>query len=179
MNRFFLRTLAYLAIIPFQPTMSFPQEYPLLEDVATLDGIIKAYYDVVSGPAGQPRQWARDRSLHHPEAQVVIVRSNDSGQPTANVMTLAEYHKQSDRLGEHGFFEYEIHRETQLRGAIAHVWSTYEWRTNKDGPVGGRGINSIQLVNDGKRWWITSWMYDGRSDAPPVPDRYLPKEDRR
>lgn len=77
------------------------------------------------------------------------------------------------RARQRGFFEYEIHRETQIHGAIAHVWSTYEWRSSSDGPVGGRSINSIQLYHNGQRRWITSWMFDRRSDAPPVPADYL------
>lgn len=146
------------------------------EDVNTLDGIIRAYYEVVSGPAGQLRDWPRDSSLHRPDAQVLIVGDGEDGQPRAQVMTLGEFHQRSADLAERGFFEYEIHRETQIHGAIAHVWSTYEWRTTREGPIGGRGINSIQLYHDGRRWWITSWIFDGRSDAPPVPPRYLPRE---
>ncbi len=150
------------------------QPFPRTGDVATLDGLLKAYYEVVSGPAGQPRQWARDRSLHHPDAQVVIVDDGPDGTAVAQVMTLADYHARSAGLAERGFFEYEIHRQVQRHGAVAHVWSTYEWRTTEDGPVGGRGVNSIQVFHDGARWWITSWMYDGRRDAPPVPAEYLP-----
>ena len=167
--RFILTVLTALAC-----GTAVAQPFPRIEDVQSLDGIINAYYEVVSGPAGQPRQWERDRSLHHPEAQVIIVRNDAGGKPSANRMTLAEFHRRSDNLSQTGFFEYEIHRETSRHGAMAHVWSTYEWRNEKDGPVGGRGINSIQLYHDGERWWITSWMFDGRSDAPPVADRYLP-----
>ncbi len=152
------------------------QSNPRPEDVATLDGVIKAYYEVVTGPAGQPRDWARDRSLHHPQAQVVIVAHGPDGRAVANVMTLAEYHERSGALADQGFFEREIHRVTETHGAVTHVWSTYEWRGQEDGPVGGRGVNSIHLVHDGERWWITSWMFDGRDDAPPVPPEYLPDD---
>ena len=164
-------------LFSLMPLMAWGQTYPLAEDVETLDGIINAYYEVVSGPAGQARQWERDHSLHHPEAQVAIVRTGEDGQPDAAVMTLAEYHERSGATSQ-GFFEYEIHRETQRHGHVVHVWSTYEWRTTEDGPVGGRGINSIQLYYDGQRWWITSWIFDGTRDAPPVPDAYLPSESK-
>ncbi len=149
------------------------QPFPRANDVSTIDGIMSAYYDVVSGPAGQPRQWARDSSLHVPGAQIVIVRDAD-GRPDAQVMSLADFHRQSAGLVERGFFEYEIHREVAQYGATAHVWSTYAWRTTVDGPVEGRGINSIQLFHDGARWWIVGWMFDGRSDAGPIPPAYLP-----
>ncbi len=175
MVRFF--RMASLAIIALAAADSLQAQTPARpEDVSTLDGIIRAYYEVVSAPAGQPRDWPRDSSLHMPDAQVLIVGNGEDGQPYARVMSLGDFHRESVDLAERGFFEYEINRETQTHGAIAHVWSTYEWRTTRDGAVGGRGINSIQLYHDGKRWWITSWMFDGRSDAPPVPPQYLPSE---
>lgn len=172
----FLR-MAGLVVIAFAAADSLQaQDLARPEDVNTLDGIIRAYYEVVSGPAGQPRDWPRDSSLHMPNAQVLIVGDGEDGRPEAQVMTLGDFHRRSADLAERGFFEYEIHRETQIHGAIAHVWSTYEWRTTREGPVGGRGINSIQLYHDGQRWWITSWMFDGRSDTPAVPPQYLPGE---
>ena len=50
------------------------------EDVATIDGIIKAFYDVISGPAGQPRQWQRDSTLYIPRVQFVAM-SVENGKP--------------------------------------------------------------------------------------------------
>lgn len=165
----------FAVVLLFLSTTAIAQITPRLEDVSSLDGIIKAYYEVVSGPAGQPRDWARDSSLHLPGAQVLIVRNDAEGHAVAGKMSLAEYHQRSGGISEAGFFEYEIHRETMQHGAIAHIWSTYAWSQTEDGPIGGQGINSIQLVHDGKRWWITSWMFDGRTNAPEVPKKYLPK----
>jgi hypothetical protein len=153
------------------------QDQPRPEDVATLDGIIKAYYEVVSGPAGQPRDWARDQSLHHPQAQVTIISQDAAGKPAARVMTLGAFHTLSGGLSESGFFEYEIHRITERYGNTAHVWSTYEWRNTEDGPVGGRGINTIQLFWSEGRWWITSWMFDNSGKGGDIPARYLPEGD--
>ncbi|GAB5536459.1 MAG: hypothetical protein Rubg2KO_27080 [Rubricoccaceae bacterium] len=145
-------------------------------DVGTLDAIIEAYYEVVSGPAGQARDWARDTTLHHPDAVVTVVRTGPEGETVIEPRDLAAYHASSGSIAEAGFFEVEIARQTQQHGAVAHVWSTYEWRRTEDGPVGGRGVNSIQLNWDGSRWWIISWMFDGRRDVPPVPEAYLPEE---
>lgn len=153
----------------------YAQPEPIAEDVATIDGIIKAYYEVVSAPAGESRDWARDSSLHLPGAQVLVVRNDEKGNAVPGKMSLAQFHENSGAVSQSGFFEYEIQRESMRHGAIAHVWSTYEWRTEEDGPVGGRGVNSIQLVHDGNRWWISSWMYDGRTNAPDVPQAYLPQ----
>jgi hypothetical protein len=51
------------------------------DDVATIDGIIRAYYEVVSGPAGESADVERDRSLHHPDAWIAIGGVDGSGEP--------------------------------------------------------------------------------------------------
>jgi hypothetical protein len=170
-----MNLIAWIAVLVVaSASTSIGQEYRYSGDVGTIDAIIKAYYEVVSGPAGQPRDWARDRYLHHPNAQVAIVRNDSAGNVRVDVSDLATFHQGSAGLERTGFFEYEIHRQISRHGAIANVWSTYEWRMKEDGPVGGRGINSIQLVHDGKRWWILGWMFDGRSPAPELPMEYMP-----
>ncbi len=148
--------------------------YPLEEDVATLDGIIRAYYEVVSGPAGQPRQTERDESLHHPDARAIITGVDQAGVPYIRNMTLGEYHELSRAGGDPAFYEHEIHRVTQRFGNVAHVWSTYAWREEEDGPVMGRGINSIQLYFDGERWWVTAWIFDSERSDNPIPPEYVP-----
>jgi enterochelin esterase-like enzyme len=145
--------------------------YPLKKDVETLDGIINAYYEVVSGPEG-PRQVARDKSLHHPDAHVMIAGEDQDGKARLTSITLDEYHK--NYASTDAFFEREIHRETQTFGHITHVWSTYEYTFEPDGPVQGRGINSIQLYDDGERWWILGWIYDSERNNNPLPAKFLP-----
>ncbi|WGD33932.1 hypothetical protein [Olleya sp. YS] len=140
--------------------------YPLKADVETLDGIINAYYDVISGPANQARNWERDASLHHPDALITVTGKDKDNTPYIITQTLEEYHK-SFGIPEAGFFEYELKREVQTFGNITHVWTYYETREEENGPVVDRGINSIQLYYDGNRWWILSWMFDNeRKDNP-------------
>ena len=131
------------ALAPGQATV--PTIPPRPEDVATVDGVIKAFYDVISGPAGQPRQWARDRSLHIPGVKFVATGIGKRG-PYAAVMDHQGFVDRTDSgFVRDGFFEREIHRVTHAFGNIRHVFSTYEERRTPDGPVVGRGINSIQL----------------------------------
>jgi len=146
------------------------------EDVATIDGVIKAYYEVVSGPAGQPRDWDRDRTLYIPGVKFVAMSVKD-GKPVAEVMTHEEYIARSnDGLVKSGFDEKEIHREVRRFGNIAHVWSTYESRRTPQGPVIARGINSLELYWDGARWWVASAVWDGERKANPIPKDYLPAQ---
>lgn len=144
------------------------------DDVTTLDGIIRAYYEIVSGPAGEAADRARDEYIHFPGALVAITSVDTTGTPTIQTMSIGEYH---DRLGgprQNPFYEWEIHRVTERFGNVAHVWSTYVIGDRPDGPVRARGINSIQLYYDGERWWVTSWIFDSERDDNPVPPPYLP-----
>jgi len=148
---------------------------PRPEDVGSIDGMIKAYYDVITGPAGRPREWARDRTLYIPDLRFVAMSVDSQGQPVARVQSHQEYVDASDAgMVRTGFDEHEIHRVTERFGNIAHVFSTYETRREPGGPVIGRGINSIELFWDGKRWWIASAIWDDERPDNPIPKAYLP-----
>lgn len=145
------------------------------EDVTTIDGIVKAFYDVISGPAGQPRQWSRDRTLYRPDVRFVAM-SVRNGKPIASIMSHQEYVDGSDAsFVKNGFFETEIRRVVQQFGNMAHVWSTYESRAKADGPTAARGINSIQLYFDGTRWWIAGVEWDEERPGNPIPGAHLRK----
>ena len=144
---------------------------PRVEDVSTLDGIIKAYYEIISGPAGQPRDWGRDRTLYIPGVKFVSTNVRN-GKPTAKVVDHQQYVDEANEvLVKRGFFENEIRRVVKTFGNITHVFSSYESRYTQDGPVIARGINSIELFNDGNRWWIAAAIWDvERPDNPIPPD---------
>jgi hypothetical protein len=145
------------------------------EDVATLDGIMKAFYDVISGPAGAPRQWQRDSSLYIPGVRFVSM-SVRQGRPVAQVSDHAQYvASTNDYMVRSGFFERELHRVTRRFGNIAHLFSTYEYRASESGPAQGRGVNSIQLFWDGNRWWIANATWDGERPDNPIPTDLLPR----
>ena len=145
-------------------------QYPLKEDVTSIDGIIKASYEVVSGDIGEKRQWKRDLSLHNSNAIYCFPTVNSEGETKQTIMPISDFHKLTDDMVvTTPFYENEINREVQIFGNIAHVWSTYETRLVKNGPVARRGINSIQLYFDEKRWWIISWTFDKESEFQKIP----------
>ena len=92
-------------------------------------------------------------------------------------MTPEDYIKSSGKwLYDNGFHEKEINRQVQTFGNITQVFSTYESYRNKDDKKPFmRGINSIQLMNDGKRWWIINIYWMRESEEHPIPKQYLPK----
>jgi len=143
-------------------------------DVSTIDGIVKAYYEVIPGPPGQPREWSRDRSLYPIDVRFVEVEDKN-GKIETRTMTHQQYVDRVDgELVGKGFDEREIHRVTERFGSIANVFSTYESRRTREGPVIARGINSLQLFHDGARWWIASATWQDETAAHPIPKSYLP-----
>lgn len=145
------------------------------EDVETLDGILDAYYEVVSRPAGVAADRARDEWIHHPDALVAISGVGADGAPYILSMSLGEYHDRHGAASESAFYEWEVHRQVRRFGNVAHVWSTYASSLEPDGEVTGRGINSIQLYHDGARWWVMSWMFDTERAGNGIPEEYLPQ----
>ena len=171
-------TIAQTKPVTAPPHIDVPATQARAEDVASIDGIMKAFYEVISGPAGQPRQWSRDRSLYISDVRFVSMSEDKAGHPKANVVSHQQFVDASNAsLVKDGFYESEIHRATEKFGNIAHVLSTYESREKAGGPVIARGINSMELFYDGKRWWVASVIWDDERPNNPLPPEYLPEKD--
>jgi carboxyl-terminal processing protease len=145
---------------------------PALDDVSTLDGIIRAFYQVVSGPAGEAPDRSRDERLHMPGAVIGLGQVGADGRPVLQTMDLAGYYQRYGGRRAQPFYEWEVHRETHQFGSIAQVWSTYVTSDEIGGRPTGRGINSMQLHYDGSRWWIAAWLDERERAAQPIPERY-------
>jgi hypothetical protein len=143
-------------------------------DVASIDAIITAVYDCISGPAGEKRNWERERSLYYPGARL-IPTGRPSTEPAPEMLDVEGFIARVESfVTEQGFYEKEIARRTEQFGQIAHAWSTYESRHDPSDPEPFmRGINSIQLFNDGKRWWIVSIYWQHESAQHLLPEKYL------
>lgn len=146
-------------------------------DVASMDAIVAAVYDVISGPAGKKRDWDRMRSLFVSGARLIPTGPRQTGGYGSRVLTVDEYIQRASGFFEkEGFYERETSRKTEQFGQIAHAFSTYESRhAPDDAKPFQRGINSIQLMNDGKRWWIVTIFWQAEDEKNPLPEKYLKK----
>jgi hypothetical protein len=148
-------------------------------DVESIDAIISAVYQVISGDAGQKRDWDRLRSLYAPGARLIPTTkqagvSLPDARPPEPLDVERYIRRVSDYFDQNGFFETEIARRTERFGQIAHAFSTYESRhTPGDPEPFMRGINSIQLYNDGTRWWIINIYWQHENSETPIPKEYL------
>ena len=147
------------------------------KDVNSIDAILAALYDVISGPAGQKRNWDRMRTLFISEGRLIATGVRPDGSSGKRVMSVEDYINSSGPyLEKNGFFESEINRKTDRFGHVVQVFSTYESRkTLADEKPFMRGINSIQLWYDGKRWWIVNIFWQPETPQLPIPEEYLKK----
>lgn len=130
-------------------------------DVESIDSIVHAMYEVISGPAGQARDWERFRSLYYPGAHLVPVVSV-GGQPArARMLSPEEYIGRVEPIfAAESFWERETRRECETFGRVAHILSYYESLRDPDGAPFESGVNSVQLFYDDSRWWILSVIWN-------------------
>lgn len=156
-----------------QETTDVPSPNPA--DVASVDALMAAVYDVISGPAGQARDWDRWRSLFLPEARLISLSPGHGGDTVYRVMTPEDYVELAGpALEDSGFFEEEIGRTQERFGPVVHLFSTYQSkRSLEDEEPFARGINSFQLMRHEDRWWVVTIYWTSERDDLPIPERYL------
>jgi len=143
---------------------------------ASIEAIVAALYDTISGPMGKTRDWNRLRSLFYPGARLLRTTASADGAVSMDAMDVAQFIKLADSYCQaHDFHERELFRRVDQFGHAAHVFSTYAASAALDGsqPL-GRGINSIQLWFDGRRWWVMSLLWDDERPGQSIPPQYLP-----
>jgi hypothetical protein len=146
------------------------------QDVSTIDGIVKAFYEVISGEVGKARQWERDKTLYAPDIRFVAMSVGKDGKPRADIMNHSKYvNSLNEFFVKEGFVEREIGRVAKRFGNVAHVFSAYEFTTS-DKKLSGRGVNSIELFWDGSRWWISAVSWDEERPDNPIPKEFLIKD---
>lgn len=198
MKRAFLALIAALAILPFSAAQSSSDKAPAQqpakppsqqpapdpfagvpaakpEDVKSVESILAALYDVISGPAGE-RDWNRFRSLFIPTAHLTSTGKAPDGSVRVRPNSVDDYASGAGGYFlKNGFFESPIVNRIQIYGNVAQVFSSYESRHAAGEAPFARGINSIQLLNDGKRWWIASIIWDSERPDNPLPPEFAAK----
>lgn len=149
-------------------------------DAASVDAIVAALYACVShGPDASP-DFDRMRGIFLYVGMIVPPKRPGEDFSVSDVDGFAERYQKSiaarkEKAPPAGFFEREIARRTDCFGNVCQVFSTYESRYSpSDAKPFERGINSIQLLRDGKRWWIASVIWDAERAENPIPPEYLP-----
>jgi hypothetical protein len=163
-------------ILTFGIVFQIAAQNQYTQDVTSLDNIMATLYSVISGEKGEVRDWVRFKKLFTADARLIPTTKNKEDKIGYRIMSPSDYQESAGkRLEEVGFHEIEISRKTEAYGSLVHVWSTYEsYHSKSDKTPFARGINSIQLMNDGNRWWILQIYWLGESVENPLPKEYLP-----
>ena len=168
------RVVLATLLVTFLPVSAVAQEADPA-DVESIDAIMAAVYEVISGDAGEARDWDRWHTLFAEEATLsAVVRGSDGAVRRATMTPDSYVERNGAALERNGFFETEIGRVTEQFGLIAHAFSAYESkRSASDTEPFARGINSFQLMNDGSRWWVVSIFWQSEGPDNPIPAKYI------
>lgn len=143
------------------------------DDIGSINGIITTLYDVISGPAGQ-RDWERFSSLYKEGAMMGAISETEDGELRYVTMTPEQYHQRNDEyFKQNGFWEEEMGREVFQFGEIATVQTAFKIKSAEDGKVTRRGVNTVQLVYDQNRWWITNVTWNNERGKNKIPEQLL------
>jgi len=169
MKTFYTSLLLFITFSINAQTKNYSQK------VQSIDYTIKTLYAVISGEKGEARNWELFNYLFYKDAKLIPSGTNREGITGARFLTPQGYIDSSEKwLVENGFFEKEIGRKIEQFGNIAHVFSTYEsFRSEKETKPFMRGINSIQLLHDGSRWWILNVYWQQENEKQPIPKKYI------
>lgn len=130
-------------------------------DGAAPETLLRAFYELISGPASLPRDWNRLRALLAPDARLVPLGRDVNGDPVVEIFTVEDYiASRQVILAAADFYEREVDCRVDQHGAIAHVESRYEASRTPDGPAIRRGMNLFQCIRERGRWWILHGLWD-------------------
>lgn len=170
-----MKRCALVSLLLLVTISSFSQHKDYSKDVISVDALITALYEVITGEANAPRDWDRFRNLFKPEGRLIPTRKADNGDLILKALSPEEYVLLFQSRIPTGFFERELNRKTEAYGTLVHAFSTYETKEKKEGPVTNRGINSIQLFKDKDRYYIVNIFWCAESMGFALPNTYLPK----
>lgn len=147
-----------------------------LEDVCSIDAIINALYEAVSFAEGGAPDERRLRGLVSGDVRLLKVLSDGRCMVGDIDSYLGGVQARIAEGALRAFDERELFRRTEVYSGIAHVFTTYEATFGgSDGDRSVRGINSVQLRNDGGRWWVLSIFWTDEEEGSPIPAAYLPR----
>ena len=149
-----------------------------VNDTKSVQNVLDAYYDCISGPIGEKRDYVRLKNLFHPSANFIYSYWNKE-ETKASVMifdTIDEYLSKLDYMDKKGFYEHEISNVINKFSTVAQVFSTYTYRVEDNSTEPKTGITSYELFYDGERYWIMSMFWNIESNKYKIPKKYLKQE---
>jgi hypothetical protein len=134
------------------------------------EAIVKALYAVISGPAGQKRDWDRFRALCMPDARLIATHVMPDGTTRLRSLSVDEYAQSAAHAFDtQGFYETGTVRDLARYDRTVTIVSPYESRHAPGEAPFARGVNHFQLYNDGHRWWVVDIFWEDQPPGGPSP----------
>ena len=135
-------------------------------DVGTPEAVVDAVYRILSGRAGEARDWAGLAALCLPDARLFPVSERD-GAVAVEALDLETYARsRTPLLAAADFYERDVERRVETAGNVAQIWSRYAAYRSPHGPPFQYGNGGFQLVKRENRWWLASAIW--QVDPPPA-----------
>jgi hypothetical protein len=133
----------------------------------TLDELIKALDDAVSGPGNKDRTCLRGLLL--PDARLSPLSPVPDGKLAPHHLTVDDWINAVAKRGSEEIYERQVKVTTHQYGHIAELWCDYEIRSTPDGAATIHGVNSIQAVYDGAHWRVAAILWETEKTAGAAP----------
>ncbi|AVR46811.1 hypothetical protein C7S20_16940 [Christiangramia fulva] len=162
----------------FYSIIANSQNEDFSEKVSSIDSIVSAVYQVISGKKGEDRNWKLHKTIFHPKARIISNFANDKGEYEVKFLSVDEYiDTYRDYFKGIDLYEKDLIHETEVFGNMAQVFSTYgSFSGPNDSEPFKIGTASIQLYNDGNRWYVLNMYYKNENEDDKIPQKYLPVE---
>lgn len=146
-------------------------------DTESIQSVLDAYYDCISGPIAEKRDFDRLRNLFHPQSRLIYSYWDESSSKAGVLVfnDVEEFIERLDYLDKKGFYEHELSNITHDFSSIVQVFSTYAFRVEDKSIPEGKGITSYDLFFDGERYWIMSMFWVAENERYKIPAEYLNK----
>ncbi|SCZ00860.1 nuclear transport factor 2 family protein [Alkaliphilus peptidifermentans] len=123
---------------------------------------IDKFYKIISGSAGERRNWNEFKSLFFSEdSSLASMKYNADKECITKGMDVESYIVGlCDFLKSNDFYEYGFNYEIKVIGSIASVYSEYAAKRKKeDSNIIKSGVNLVQLIHNGHEWKIHSMLW--------------------
>ena len=156
-------------------TTKAPTKLTTADETKTPETLLVAIYAAISGPAGE-RDWDHFRTLFPPEARFTRTREKPGSSVEIQAMSVDDFIKvATDYFKNEAFYENGVVNKMQRYGRLVQAFSSYESRHAPGEKPFARGINSVQMMSDGTRWWVVSIAWDEDRPGNPMPKAFAAK----
>ena len=149
-------------------------EQNFAEKVGSIDSTVKTLYSIISGEKDLDRNWGLFKYLFKDDAEITLNIKNAEDQKIKYYLTVDEYINSYGKwLISNGFFTKEVDRTISTFQHLNHVSSTYEYN-NFDNNGNFTGVNSINLLKENNRWYISNLKWNQEFNDLNIIKEYLP-----